>query len=511
MTCTNLPTDAFVSRLESILETAESPQRGLDGVLQELAVCCGIPAGLTALQLPGEHEPRLLAAIGLPEKVLSSQGLERGITLTLHSQPPAMLFRRKVIAAIPLPSTSGYQGVLIFFGSRPPEHIDCLYASAAALGSWAERQRRDSSLPADATQLLRSRNTLRALFDNLPLSLYIIDDSYTLMALNKSRADRAHAKPSGLVGHKCYRALFGRTEPCAGCLVMESLVNGVSTSRVWRHGSRRMISSEWEISTFPVPGAGGDALEAILMEVDITEKSSLEASLVQSEKMAAIGQLAAGVAHEINNPLAAISANAQILSRDLPPESPLQESVDLIVTASNRAVNVVSRLLGYSRREEYAFKSLDVNENIRKCAALLQHQLDKQQAGLQLDLADSLPRIYASDTHLESVWTNLVLNALDAAGPVPLKICISTARFDHGVQVTVTDNGIGISAAEQQRIFEPFFTTKGAGRGTGLGLSICQRIIRHHGGTIEVQSRPAVGTRFIIHLPKKPPVLSKQG
>ena len=504
MARTFLPTDQFISNLEALLEGAGNPQAGLDAALLEMQNCSGASGGICALQLPGEGQPRLISITGLPQSVLKSKGMERSIIMTLQGNPPEVLLRRQVRAALPLPSPSGYQGVLLLFGRTPLENIDCLYAAAAALGSWSERQRR-GAVPADATLLLRSRNTLRALFDNLPLSLYIIGSSYNLVALNKSRADRARGKPSELVGQKCYRALFGRSEPCTGCLVAESLENGTSTSRLARHGSRRTLVTDWEISSFPVPGSSGDGLQAILMEMDVTEKNTLEANLVQSEKMAAIGQLAAGVAHEINNPLAAILANAQILERELPDDDNLQESLELIQMAGSRAAEVVNGLLGYSRREEYQFKPLDINDNIRKTVLLVQHEADNRHAPLKMVLADRLPRIRASSTHLQGVWTNLILNGLDAAGTDPVEIQIITSRSDDGVQIVIRDNGKGIIPADLERIFEPFYTTKGPGMGTGLGLSITQRVIRHHGGTIEVESEPGSGTTFTIHLPRIPP------
>lgn len=364
----------------------------------------------------------------------------------------------------------------------------------------------NADLEASQWDLLHSRNTLRALFDSIPASIYIIDLKYNLVAINMSRSDRANSKPNLLVGKKCYEALYQRGDPCPGCQVGETLFTGVSTVRTQRTWISNDQPMEWEVSTYPIQDNVHQSIQAILLEQDVTEKRRLEASLAQSEKLAAVGQLAAGVAHEINNPLAAIIANAQLLGRALPQDDDLQESVKLIELAGGRATQVVRNLLNFARKEQYEFTLTDLNETIRNGMALLQHEFIARPVELKFDLVENLPPLLASRDHLQGVWINLVLNALDAIETEKGEISIATRAQGNELRVIIADNGKGIPPEQVSRIFEPFYTTKSpgkAGRGTGLGLSVCHRIVKQHGGQILVDSQVGVGTKFTVILPAK--------
>jgi two-component system, NtrC family, sensor kinase len=358
----------------------------------------------------------------------------------------------------------------------------------------------NADLVAGRWELLGSRNTLRALFDHLPASLYTIDTDYRLVAINRTRTQRLGQPPRLLVGTPCYQALFSRSEPCLECRVRQTLDTGQTTQR----NERRYVGDdifEWEINTYPIRDDNDRIIQAVLMEQDVSERRRLEAILTQSEKLAAIGQLAAGVAHEINNPLTAIIANAQILHRELPPNSDLQESVDLISRAGARATQVVRNLLDFARKEEYHLGVTDPNETIERALELIQHELLSRGVHLEFDPDPNLPPILASQDHLQSVWLNLILNAIDSLDKTPAEIRITSQRVGDDIQVKVADNGKGIPSDRLTRIFEPFYTTKAAGRGTGLGLSVSHRIIRQHGGRIGVESQVGVGSTFTIVLP----------
>jgi two-component system NtrC family sensor kinase len=238
---------------------------------------------------------------------------------------------------------------------------------------------------------------------------------------------------------------------------------------------------------------------------DRTEEKRLEASLLQAGKLAAIGQLAAGVAHEINNPLTAINANAEMLKMFIPKEDENYEAVDLIHQAGERAAKVVRGLLDFARQEQYNFTQGDVNHSIQQALDLVRYQLQSSQVNVQQQLDPNLPQITASWEHLKSVWLNLLVNARDATLSLAENRQIEiTTRYnkDEGViLVLFKDNGKGMSEAELAHIFEPFYTTKDPGKGTGLGLATSHRIIEQHKGEIHVVSAPQQGTTFVIRLP----------
>jgi two-component system, NtrC family, sensor kinase len=360
----------------------------------------------------------------------------------------------------------------------------------------------NADLEANRWELLRSRNTLRALFDSTPTSIYIVDRKYTLIAINRSRANIAKRRPNEVVGKLCYETLYQRSEPCPGCRVSETLFTGRNTQRIERRWEADGNLQELEINTYPIHNETGQVVQTFLFEEDVTEKRRLEATLAQSEKLAAVGQLAAGVAHEINNPLTAIIANAQILQRKLSPdEEDERDMVDLIIRAGDRAAQVVRNLLDFARKEQYEFAPTDLNETIRRALALAQHELAARSIRLTFEPAENLPLIQASHDHLQGVWLNLLMNAVDAIDDQQGEVRVTTSRHGNEARVTVADNGRGIPPGRISRIFEPFFTTKEPGRGTGLGLSVCHRIVKQHGGHMLVDSQIGRGTEFTVVLP----------
>ena len=262
---------------------------------------------------------------------------------------------------------------------------------------------------------------------------------------------------------------------------------------------------EYDVNAYPIPGATSGSPTAVVVWQNRTEERRLENSLMQAGKMAAIGQLAAGVAHEINNPLTAINANAQMLQMVIPPDHEDYESVELIARAGERAAQVVRGLLDFARQSSYTFETADVNASVRQALDLVSYQLTAKNIEIVTDLVQDLPEIEASLEHLQSVWINLLINARDAlqesTGPPVVAISTGYDPTSEHILVVVRDNGRGMSPAESGHIFEPFYTTKAPGEGTGLGLATSHRIIEQHSGQIEFTSTPGEGTIFIVHIP----------
>lgn len=421
---------------------------------------------------------------------------------TLYIQP--LTWDEELLGAIALFNVPKEQ-----FTEPDQEHI-CRLAMILAKCISQQRQLNqlkidNATLEVNQWQLLRSRNILRALFDSIPVSMYIVDKKYNLIAVNMDRAKRINTTPNKLVGRRCYEALYNLDDICPDCKVIESLFGGKATTRTKRKWQKDDQVQEWEISTYPIYDDTDQVTQAILFEQDVTEKRRLEASLAQSEKLAAVGQLAAGLAHEINNPLTAIIANTQLLQRELKEDADKLELVNLIAQAGQRAAQVVRNLLDLARKEEVLFEATNVNQTLNRAISLMQHELVSRSITLIYEPAEDLPQIMASQDRLQGVWVNLLANAIDSFDESEERqIRIATSATSSEVRVIVSDTGKGIPPEKLNRIFEPFYTTKAPGRGTGLGLSLIHRIIKQHGGSIHVDSQVGVGTIFTVSLPINP-------
>ncbi len=350
-------------------------------------------------------------------------------------------------------------------------------------------------------EIERSRSTLLALFDNLDDELYIIDSSYTLIAVNRSRSERAGADPRQLVAKRCYKILEGRSKPCPICRSQETFASGVKTKRTERVRGADGRAVVRDIYTYPIMNSEGKVSQTILQLRDVTEQRRLESSLVQAEKLAALGQLAAGVAHELYNPITAVIANTQLLQRELDPNAVDMESVELIERAGKRAQRVVRDLLDFARHEPEEFQIVEINTTIQSALSLVGTQWQRAQIKLVQELSPLALPVYGNSDHLQGVWINLLVNAHDALQGKPGMVTVRSRNEGTLVIVEIEDTGVGISPEDMNRIFEPFFTTKAPGKGTGLGLATSYRILERHQGTIEVDSSPKVGTCFTVKLP----------
>jgi two-component system NtrC family sensor kinase len=394
------------------------------------------------------------------------------------------------------PMDKFHKGIFMLF-------IDALASRTYSTKLIEQLEANNDELISKEQQLLNSRNTLRTLFDNIPESFYIIDNDYRLMAVNQSRAERADLRPQELVGQKCYSAFYRLNSPCPGCLVAKTFTTRKPNIRKVHYLQKDRSNQEWEIHAYPVADEDGYCEQVILLEENITEKRRLEAELIQSEKLAAVGQLAAGVAHEINNPLTSIIANAQMLIEDLSnDQEELKQSARLIETAGIKATQVVRNLLGSVRKEEFNFIPLDLNESIQGALMLLSHEFLSNEINILFNRGKGLPLITASENYLQSVWINLIMNSIEAIKQKPGEISISTSFDGKNFLVKISDNGVGIPSEYVGQIFEPFFTTKHDQQGTGLGLSLVKRVVQVHNGQIMVESDEGKGTTFTIVLPK---------
>jgi two-component system, NtrC family, sensor kinase len=254
------------------------------------------------------------------------------------------------------------------------------------------------------------------------------------------------------------------------------------------------------LSAVPLVGKDDQLLGRLLIFTDLTERVELEDQLAQADKLSSIGLLAAGVAHEVNTPLAVITSQAQMLARQLPSDDQHGRTLDKIIKQAFRASEIVNNLLKFSRVSGSEYDDLDLNRVIRETLSLADPMLRASKISVNVQLASELPLVYGNAGKLQQVFMNLLMNARDAM-PRGGELTIATERENSSVHAEVSDNGVGIPADHLTKIFDPFFTTKSTSRGTGLGLAVTYGIIREHSGKIQVESVVGHGTSFRLEFP----------
>jgi len=223
--------------------------------------------------------------------------------------------------------------------------------------------------------------------------------------------------------------------------------------------------------------------------------------LAKTEKLTALGGMAAGVAHEINNPLGGILLYSNLVLEDIPEDSPARENMEKIIYQTNRCKEIVQNLLDFARTPTGEMLPLNINNVIKTSLNLVKDQAMFHGIEIDTRLAENLPEVIGDKSRLEEVFVNLFVNAADAMKGKGKLTITTTPGTNNSVKILVSDTGTGIDEEHLPHIFEPFFTTKEPGRGTGLGLSIAYGIIRKHNGAIDAESEPGKGTTFIIFLP----------
>jgi two-component system NtrC family sensor kinase len=254
------------------------------------------------------------------------------------------------------------------------------------------------------------------------------------------------------------------------------------------------------VSLAPFEAARGVVTGTLVVIENVTERAQLEEQLLQREKLSSIGLLAAGVAHEVNTPLAGISSYTQMLLQQVPESDSKRRMLEKIQTQTLRASGIVNNLLNFSRTGDAQFREVDLNRVLDDTLQLLEPQLRSSKFEIVRNYGADLPAAHGNASKLQQVFMNLVLNARDAM-PQGGRLTIQTRLVDTSLVVDFRDTGVGIAPENIARIYDPFFTTKEVGQGTGLGLALSYGIIQEHSGRIFVESRPGEGTHFTIKLP----------
>jgi two-component system NtrC family sensor kinase len=273
-------------------------------------------------------------------------------------------------------------------------------------------------------------------------------------------------------------------------------ITGIYKQRLHHQGKALTLN----VSITPLVSKSAERIGRLLLFDDVTQRERMEEQMSQTEKLTSLGLLAAGVAHEVNTPLAVISNYIQMLAKQMPEGDPRQSIIEKIVKQTFRASEIVNNLLNFSRTGAGEAVDIDVNRVVEETLSLVSHPLKTSQIQVVKHLGETLPAVRGSANKLQQVFLNLFLNARDAM-PGGGLLEVRTGAHNGSVEIEVVDTGAGIPREHIHRIFDPFFTTKASGRGTGLGLSVSYGIIKEHSGKIDVRSTPGKGTSFHVEFP----------
>lgn len=355
-------------------------------------------------------------------------------------------------------------------------------------------------------EIEEQRRFTSLVIDSLPVGLYVIDREYRIQVWNRKRETGTQGlRRADVVGRPVFEVL---TRQPASQLRAEF-------DRVFRAGEVQQLdiavpagadTRHYRISRIPMRLEGDAITHVITIGEDVTESREVQGRILQSDKLAAVGQLAAGVMHEINNPLATIGACVAAIEARLgeAADSTVREYLEIIDKEVLRCTGIVNGLLDFSRPKEAVPKRpTAVNSLVEQTLFLLKHHQRFKRISVLRELVQGLPQALVNEDQMIQVVMALMLNGVDAmddGGVLTVRTGMSPSRNDE-VMIEVADAGHGIAPHDLPKIFEPFYTTKPPGRGTGLGLSICYGLVEQHMGRIEVDSEPGKGATFRVYLP----------
>jgi len=353
-----------------------------------------------------------------------------------------------------------------------------------------------TSLEQKAFEVARLKDFSENIVESLNVGVLAVDLYGTVEAWNSRMEQLFHVSRTDAVGQPLDRLL-------PQDLVQEisrhgdaEQVTGIYKQRLQHQGQTMVVN----VSITPLVSKSGERIGRLLLFDDVTQRERMEEQMSQTEKLTSLGLLAAGVAHEVNTPLAVISSYIQMLAKQMPEGDPRQALIGKIVKQTFRASEIVNNLLNFSRTGPSALADVDVNRVVEETLSLVAHPLKTSQIQVVKHLGEGLPAVRGSANKLQQVFLNLFLNARDAM-PTGGVLEVKTVAHNGNVEIEVADTGNGISREHIHKIFDPFFTTKPGGRGTGLGLSVSYGIIKEHAGKIDVRSMPGRGTSFHLEFP----------
>ena len=334
----------------------------------------------------------------------------------------------------------------------------------------------------------------------------VIAYDYKILDINDSLLNRLGLERKDVIGRYCYEITHHQDLPCSGehhpCPLIQTLNTEKPSQTTHIHLNKDEKEIYYSISTYPLR-ENGDVIGAIEISRDITNDIKVQKTMMQQEKLASVGRLSAGVAHEINNPLTTILTTAMLILEELDPQDINYQELETITKETLRCRKIVASLLDFARQSKPSRKPCDTNTVTNESVILTNKQAAFKDVSLIFDPGENMPLLPLDKGQIQQSIINLIINAVEAtdAGGT---ITVSTA-YKPGletIEIAVSDTGEGISERDLVRIFDPFYTTKESGN--GLGLAITHGIIEQHNGTIDVHSQPGRGTTFTIKLPLVP-------
>ncbi|HAP67769.1 MAG TPA: hypothetical protein DCQ99_08335 [Nitrospinae bacterium] len=354
-------------------------------------------------------------------------------------------------------------------------------------------------------EIRETRDFLNRIMMSMQEGILVLDKDYRVVMVNDYLLKLTGLSREEMKGMLCYTAFHGLEKECAECNLEETFKTGLSSTVVRRCRNKKKGGDFFDVEVYyhPVFDKEGNVIYVIESVKDISERLKYEEELSRSKKLAAVGTLAAGVAHEIGNPLASISSLAETIGRKSS-EQYIKEEINVMASHIERISKIVRDLVDFSRHTNYEFNKVQINDVVRDTVRLCKY--DKKLEGINVvtELAEGLSEARTVKEKLIQVFMNIIWNAADAVNGKNGKgnILITTAMDNSkGFKITFSDNGMGISNEEMSKIFEPFYSTKSSGKGTGLGLFVSYGIIKNLGGSIEVESQKGEGSKFTVTLP----------
>lgn len=352
-------------------------------------------------------------------------------------------------------------------------------------------------------QISDARKRLQAVFDGITDGIQVIDSEFRITAVNKSMT--ALLGRTILVGEHCFKTCGFGVKLCEDCPAMTTFETGLPAFITKRLTSTRSVDADTgerviEVSTFPLLDRGNRVVQVVEYIKDVTERVRLAERLEHSRRLAELGEMAARVAHEVRNPLNAITGAAHFLSTEYRDDETIGKFTSLINRQATRVNQVASDLLSFSRPMRLRLGDVNINGVLEQALDSLLEQARGQGITAEINLFPDIPLIKADEFQIEQALLNIVRNAVEAM-PGGGTLRVNTAVSDGGrcVDVLIQDTGQGIPDSDRSRIFQSFFTTKI--KGTGLGLTIVQRVLKHHGGDISLEQPDGGGTRVLVRLP----------